>query len=514
MVWNTAIVREDEVAGRTVYTIRIVQDGLEWQVRKYYTDFVTLDQNLAATAAVSRCALPPKGLAGIRHRLKIGNFNEQRVQGLSVYLQHLAAQVPTVNHIPVLQMFFTQDPVTAGMSGVRQAAPAVAVAESIERRLASRQFLQAAPAVPESLERRVAAREGFVREQVTAPQPIILQPASVISSSVPAVPAAPVYAAPVYAASSAQGAAVPAQPVVLPPVPVRIGAAPQPRILAPQPMIAGTSVAASVSTAAAPTPYVAAATPVAAAVPLAGTSPVKRYSLPVQPAVPVAPMVVSRRGSSFSSRSQESAEVTPVAAAMVTPVAITGLTTRAVASTGPAAAPATAAAPVSAAAPAVGGIVPLTDAGYHAVIHSGAEADLMRFLRRLIESEGGQVQDEAQLQALAQEIRSMQVGSDGAIEHLRSRLRAAGAGANTWLYLPSAAAVPAGHNGTVAATNVPRPRPVLVAATKSASPPYVSNEAAAQSLSKAQPRIPRQSSSNVSARLARAGFGVPASAAA
>eukprot|EP00929_Paragymnodinium_shiwhaense_P090963 TRINITY_DN5102_c0_g1_i2.p1 TRINITY_DN5102_c0_g1~~TRINITY_DN5102_c0_g1_i2.p1 ORF type:complete len:492 (+),score=97.05 TRINITY_DN5102_c0_g1_i2:68-1543(+) len=491
MVWNTAIVREDEVAGRTVYTIRIVQDGLEWQVRKYYTDFVTLDQNLAATAAVSRCALPPKGLAGIRHRLKIGNFNEQRVQGLSVYLQHLAAQVPTVNHIPVLQMFFTQDPVTAGMSGVRQAAPAVAVAESIERRLASRQFLQ-----------------------VTAPQPIILQPASVISSSVPAVPAAPVYAAPVYAASSAQGAAVPAQPVVLPPVPVRIGAAPQPRILAPQPMIAGTSVAASVSTAAAPTPYVAAATPVAAAVPLAGTSPVKRYSLPVQPAVPVAPMVVSRRGSSFSSRSQESAEVTPVAAAMVTPVAITGLTTRAVASTGPAAAPATAAAPVSAAAPAVGGIVPLTDAGYHAVIHSGAEADLMRFLRRLIESEGGQVQDEAQLQALAQEIRSMQVGSDGAIEHLRSRLRAAGAGANTWLYLPSAAAVPAGHNGTVAATNVPRPRPVLVAATKSASPPYVSNEAAAQSLSKAQPRIPRQSSSNVSARLARAGFGVPASAAA
>eukprot|EP00419_Tripos_fusus_P023647 CAMPEP_0172727092 /NCGR_PEP_ID=MMETSP1074-20121228/91485_1 /TAXON_ID=2916 /ORGANISM="Ceratium fusus, Strain PA161109" /LENGTH=297 /DNA_ID=CAMNT_0013554207 /DNA_START=47 /DNA_END=940 /DNA_ORIENTATION=- len=77
--------------GVTFYHISVsdVASGIQWDVRKRYNDFRKLDRKLRCNGELSPIDLPSKGLMGFRHRLNIGDFNEQRLTGLRTYLDHL-----------------------------------------------------------------------------------------------------------------------------------------------------------------------------------------------------------------------------------------------------------------------------------------------------------------------------------------------------------------------------------------------------------------------------------------
>jgi hypothetical protein len=91
---------------QATYTIRCVDDGAEWYVRKDFRDFVALDKQLSAHAGLSRLQLPPQGLIGFRARFYVGAFNKKRLEGLRNYLSHIFKQIDSLSHIPGLEVFF------------------------------------------------------------------------------------------------------------------------------------------------------------------------------------------------------------------------------------------------------------------------------------------------------------------------------------------------------------------------------------------------------------------------
>lgn len=93
--------------GVTFYHINVsdVASGLQWDVRKRYTDFWKLDRRLRGNGELNTIDLPTKGLMGFRHRCNIGDFNEQRLSGLSSYLDHLTKQTESLVSCPELSDF-------------------------------------------------------------------------------------------------------------------------------------------------------------------------------------------------------------------------------------------------------------------------------------------------------------------------------------------------------------------------------------------------------------------------
>jgi len=93
--------------GVTFYHISVsdITSGLQWDVRKRYTDFWKLDRRLRGNGELETIDLPSKGLVGFRHRLNIGEFNEKRLAGLSSYLDHLSKQTQSLMTCPALSDF-------------------------------------------------------------------------------------------------------------------------------------------------------------------------------------------------------------------------------------------------------------------------------------------------------------------------------------------------------------------------------------------------------------------------
>mmetsp|Transcript_106032 Transcript_106032/g.299775 ORF Transcript_106032/g.299775 Transcript_106032/m.299775 type:complete len:298 (-) Transcript_106032:61-954(-) len=93
----------------TFYTVSINDDGRQWTVAKRYRDFYDLDRQLQG-GELSRLELPEKGFFGLRHRLNIGSFNEQRQMGLNLYLGHLTQQLLSLKDSPLLAEFLDERP--------------------------------------------------------------------------------------------------------------------------------------------------------------------------------------------------------------------------------------------------------------------------------------------------------------------------------------------------------------------------------------------------------------------
>jgi len=93
--------------GATFYHISVsdIASGLQWDIRKRYTDFWKLDRRLRGNNELDAIDLPTKGLMGFRHRMNIGDFNKQRLTGLSSYLDHLTKQIESLMTCPTFSDF-------------------------------------------------------------------------------------------------------------------------------------------------------------------------------------------------------------------------------------------------------------------------------------------------------------------------------------------------------------------------------------------------------------------------
>merc|ERR1712183_452504 len=63
---SAQILGSEEDKGITYYNIKVEQNESNWQVKKRYNDFVTLDQQLAKSGRITRLDLPEKGTMGFR----------------------------------------------------------------------------------------------------------------------------------------------------------------------------------------------------------------------------------------------------------------------------------------------------------------------------------------------------------------------------------------------------------------------------------------------------------------
>mmetsp|Transcript_47889 Transcript_47889/g.143030 ORF Transcript_47889/g.143030 Transcript_47889/m.143030 type:complete len:312 (-) Transcript_47889:59-994(-) len=98
--------QDDASEGKiTFYHIAVHENDHHWTVHKRYNDFHCLDQRLQDTGELTTLRLPTKGLFGLRHRLDIFNFNEERLEGLNTYLLHLTRQVESLGQSPSLSAF-------------------------------------------------------------------------------------------------------------------------------------------------------------------------------------------------------------------------------------------------------------------------------------------------------------------------------------------------------------------------------------------------------------------------
>lgn len=89
----------------TFYQIAVHDNQHHWTVHKRYSDFHGLDRRLQDTHELTTLKLPTKGLFGLRHRLDIFHFNEERQEALNTYLVHLCRQVECLAQSPALSAF-------------------------------------------------------------------------------------------------------------------------------------------------------------------------------------------------------------------------------------------------------------------------------------------------------------------------------------------------------------------------------------------------------------------------
>jgi len=130
------------VSGVLLYGVEVEDNGCRWTMEKRYSDFKRLDRDLRASSALSRLALPQKGLFGIRHQLDVGWFNAQRHTGLAAYIRHLTAQVTSVQEDPALAAFLGQAPgvmtvVSAPAGGIGGGSASAATAPTLKKGAAS-----------------------------------------------------------------------------------------------------------------------------------------------------------------------------------------------------------------------------------------------------------------------------------------------------------------------------------------------------------------------------------------
>mmetsp|Transcript_55092 Transcript_55092/g.170665 ORF Transcript_55092/g.170665 Transcript_55092/m.170665 type:complete len:294 (-) Transcript_55092:114-995(-) len=89
----------------TFYSIAVHDNDHQWTVDKRYNDFLHLDKHLQGTSELTTLRLPAKGIFGLRHRLDIMHFNEERLEGLNTYLLHLTRQLDRLSQSPSLSVF-------------------------------------------------------------------------------------------------------------------------------------------------------------------------------------------------------------------------------------------------------------------------------------------------------------------------------------------------------------------------------------------------------------------------
>lgn len=107
------------------FTMRVQSGGQEWNVRKRYTDFANLDQQLRTQGQVTLLGLPPKGKFDWKKVARRAAFLEDRRNGLHMYMNHIADQFQTLSDNPVLQNFFLNEaapgsPLGAAQVGIRE----------------------------------------------------------------------------------------------------------------------------------------------------------------------------------------------------------------------------------------------------------------------------------------------------------------------------------------------------------------------------------------------------------
>merc|ERR1712008_289812 len=109
MVVRAEIIGEDEddleVRGVTFYHICVKDCGLQWDVRRRYSEFRNLDRKLRCNRELDTLRLPTKGLIGFRRSLNLCKFKEQRRAGLGLYLDHLTQQMESLANSVVLLQF-------------------------------------------------------------------------------------------------------------------------------------------------------------------------------------------------------------------------------------------------------------------------------------------------------------------------------------------------------------------------------------------------------------------------
>ena len=208
------------------YSIRVVEDLREWLCKKRYSQFLELDAMLA-TLPIQRLPLPPKGTVGLRKMLNLGNFNQERLQGLARYLSHLASQIQSLSQVPALGQFLSPaplgQPLAVPTQGVAVASPIqpVAVAQPMAGTVAVAQPMPGTAAVTVSANPAPTLQAQQALQQshpVAAPVAV-----PVAGTPVVGVAVASPYPATPYAATAAP---VPAQPYPQQGYPVQASPAP------------------------------------------------------------------------------------------------------------------------------------------------------------------------------------------------------------------------------------------------------------------------------------------------
>jgi len=130
---SAEIIGEDEddleVRGVTLYHICVKDSGLQWDVRRRYSEFRSLDTRLRCSREFHTLRLPTKGLIGFRRWLNLCKFKEQRRAGLGLYLDHLTQQMESLaSSAALLQFLEGQSPSSVHQSvrvpvGERQMTP-------------------------------------------------------------------------------------------------------------------------------------------------------------------------------------------------------------------------------------------------------------------------------------------------------------------------------------------------------------------------------------------------------
>lgn len=117
----------NEEGSITFYHIVVHDNDHHWIVHKRYSDFHILDRRLQDSGELTTLKLPTKGLFGLRHRLDIFNFNEERQEGLQSYLLHLTRQLECLAQSPILSAFLesrrTRTPQRSLATPARASAP-------------------------------------------------------------------------------------------------------------------------------------------------------------------------------------------------------------------------------------------------------------------------------------------------------------------------------------------------------------------------------------------------------
>eukprot|EP00927_Polykrikos_kofoidii_P069964 TRINITY_DN6572_c0_g1_i1.p1 TRINITY_DN6572_c0_g1~~TRINITY_DN6572_c0_g1_i1.p1 ORF type:complete len:355 (+),score=52.65 TRINITY_DN6572_c0_g1_i1:120-1067(+) len=114
MVVSLKIFDTKVINNTTFYYISVESDGVEWVVKRRFSDFEKLHAGLQRRSVLGDKALrvgtlPPKGTFGFRHRLGLGGFNEERLNGLRTFLAQLAKQVESIGESKGLENFLSQN---------------------------------------------------------------------------------------------------------------------------------------------------------------------------------------------------------------------------------------------------------------------------------------------------------------------------------------------------------------------------------------------------------------------
>jgi len=107
---RVAVLSSRAINGVTWYLLRVKERGEERVFIKRYADFQRLDRKLRKGVAAGEVVitiphLPQKGVLGIRHRLDLGHFNADRLEGLRLYIEQLISQVQSLGDVSQLKNF-------------------------------------------------------------------------------------------------------------------------------------------------------------------------------------------------------------------------------------------------------------------------------------------------------------------------------------------------------------------------------------------------------------------------